>query len=450
MKKNIAIIGMGISGLKVAYDLVKKSPHLISSLNFYEKNAELGGVLTNTKENHFLFEHGAQGVLLSRESFIDCINELNLQDKLIVPEKKVGTRYLIQNEKCVQISPVTLLKENLINFSSILSFVFKKKTPYFPNETLYEYFSRVFGKKIADNFLIPFCFGIWGGGAEKLLCRFCLSQFPFINTQNKKKSKKISLALGSFIDGMHTLPHQLFEKIKLLCEQNQIQLKTIFNYEVNSIHFNINNLILNNNNLFDIVIYACQPWLNEKLFFGDSLQHVEAMNIIKKTPTHDIAVVGIGGEKKVHFNYKAGFGALANKESIDLLGILFIHSIYKEHAPQNSFLYRILLGGDRGINVCNDDSDDELLTRSKNHLCNLQLLQGDEKINFHKVIRYKKYIPLATEYQDKVLCAIWQLEALNPGLFFTGNYINGVSVADCLVQAETTANKVTNYILEQS
>ena len=282
------------------------------------------------------------------------------------------------------------------------------------------------------NFLIPFCFGIWGGGAHKLLCRFCFPKFPDFKTKNKVNG------LASFAQGMNFLPKILYADIEKLCSKNNIKLNTFFNTKVSYSELKE----------VDIIIYATQPWQDENLSFGSTPQHIEALQILKDIPTHSIAVVGIGGEKKADFEYKEGFGALANASSQDLLGVLFIHSIYPEHTPKNGFLYRVLLGGDRCENICHL-KDDELIERVKNHLKNLQLLSEDEKITFQKIIRYENYIPLATEYQDKVLCALWQLEALNPGLFFTGNYIKGVSVADCLEQAKVTATKVTNFILEQ-
>ena len=145
-KKKIAVVGAGISGLQTAYSLVQNSPELISSITFFEKNNSIGGVLTHTRENKFLLEHGAQGVLLSRPSFYQCLDNLNIRNKIILPPKKLGTRYLIRNNKCVPLSAniFFLLKEKLINLNSIVKiirvFIFNKQSPPFFNESLYDFF----------------------------------------------------------------------------------------------------------------------------------------------------------------------------------------------------------------------------------------------------------------------------------------------------------------------
>lgn len=448
-KINVAIVGMGISGLKTAHSLMQHSPQLFSSITFYEKNSQLGGVLTHTTENHFLCEHGAQGVLLSRAAFQQTVQELNLHDKLLSPQKNHKTRYLIHNSKCLPLSKniFLLIRKKLLNVSSFFKimniFIFQKRPfPHF-NETLYDFVARILGKKVADNFLIPFCFGIWAGGAKKLVCRFCLSQFP------KLKFKKNQPGFVSFKEGMSVLPKSLYSHLEKVCQQASVQLIVKLNTNVTSIEQINNGLIINNESIFDIVIYAGQPWRENSISFGKSEKHLEAFAVLKQIPTHSIVVVGVGGKKIPSFLYKEGFGALANNQSQDLLGILFIHSMFEKHVPKNSFLYRLMFGGDRYPHI-EELSDDDLLTRAKNHLKNLDLMCGEEKFSFEKVVRWENYIPLATEHQDKVLCALWQLEALNPGLFFAGNYIKGVAVADCLEQGQLTAMKVIRFIEEQS
>ena len=66
--------------------------------------------------------------------------------------------------------------------------------------------------------------------------------------------------------------------------------------------------------------------------------------------------------------------------------------------------------------------------------------------DFTHVIKWDNYIPLATLEQDKVLEAIWKIEALVPGLFFTGNYIKGPSISDCLEQAEIVSKNMLVYM----
>jgi oxygen-dependent protoporphyrinogen oxidase len=129
--------------------------------------------------------------------------------------------------------------------------------------------------------------------------------------------------------------------------------------------------------------------------------------------------------------------------------VLSIHSLYPQHVPKdaNAFLYRVMLGGEAdSANEIIKKSDAELVSLAKQRLFQTNVLQENQtQFDFEHVVVWKNYIPLPTKYQDHVFEAIWKLEALNPGLFFSGNYIQGVSVADCLKQAEMTVEKILKF-----
>jgi oxygen-dependent protoporphyrinogen oxidase len=454
-KKRIAIVGMGISGLHTALSLVKSCPWELSEFVFFDKNSKLGGVLSSLENNGFLLEEGAQGVLLSRAPFVRALETCQMQDAVMLPQGK-STRYLIDREnECVPLSPnvFRFWKKGWLDFSSFVSlfrfFVLNRRVAPNLNETLYAYISRIFGKKIADIFLIPFCFGIWGGGAKKLLCRWNLPQFP------KFSLKKKQLGLASFEHGMQCLPQGVFAQFQKECQRHGISFSVHFGSSVSQLlsleervslqwHGNSGSC----SDAFDVVIYAGQPWQESASFFSDLSEVQQAFDKLKHIPNHSLVVVGIGGVKHPQHVYPSGFGALAHSSSQDLLGVLFIHSTYPKHVPNEGFLYRVLLGGDRNPELAKE-SEDLLLEKAFSHLKKLGLIEGSELLSFQKVFRYENYVPLFTEFHDTFLTAIWQLEALHPGLFFTGNYLHGVSVSDCLQQAESTAKKVEQFILEQ-
>ena len=487
-KKTVVIIGGGVSGLRVAHLLAKNSEVLFSKIIIIDKNNFIGGVLQHTQFHDFLLEHGAQGVLLTRQPFSDCIRELGIQDNLIIPNPKNQRRFIMTPNACV---PLTLnffklFKHKLLSFIDLykifLEFFIKKPNnlEVFFNETLFAFFERHFGKKFAQTFLVSVTFGIWGGGSRKLVVRHVLPKlkqieigygsllkgfiFSKINNLFQKNSKKSAGGLASFHSGMSFFTNTLLQQCIKLCKKNNIDFVlnlscNVISIEKNNSQINIqyqSNSSLENNKLIqtlacDIVVYTGQPWrdYNFKILApSDEINY--ALNILRKIDSHSIAVVGLGGKiSPLHNLYPKGFGALAGEWSKDILGVIFIHSTYSSHVPKDSFLYRVLLGGECNSNI-NNISNEEIINIAKQRLYQSKILPENTNFEFETVQHWENYIPLQTEYQDSVHEAVWKLEALVPGLFFTGNYLKTAAGADCLEQAQIVAKKIIDYCSKPS
>ncbi|WP_186644365.1 protoporphyrinogen oxidase [Fluviispira vulneris] len=472
---NIAVIGTGISGLRSAYLLSKRTDKKIKSITLFDQSESIGGVLKNTKQNGYSLEHGAQGVLLSKDSFKNCVDELKLNHKILLPGKTKLKRFLITPSEIISITPnlFKYKKKGLLRIRDILRiflevFIKKPKT-HNPNESLYEFFSRRFGNKFASTFLVPLSFGIWGGSSRKLLVRYTFPQLikfesgygslfkASIFILFKKlftKTKKKGLELASFSEGLPYLIQNLYEEIKLNCAKNNIELSFKSLTKINEISKQENKIKLvyvstiNNDSsyaIFDSVIYTGQPWRENGILTSPQCPVAcNAYQILKNIESHSIAVVGLGG-KNIENKAPQGFGALAGEWSKDILGVLFVHSIYPQHAPEKSFFYRVMLGGDRHPNI-NLLTNEQLIELTKQRLKEINIITDKTEFDFTDVIKWDNYIPLSTELQDKVLQSIWQLEALIPGLFFAGNYIKGPAVPDCILQANETSEKVMKYL----
>ncbi len=474
-KQDIAIIGTGISGLWSAYWLVKHAKKgSFRSLVLFEKNSFVGGVLQNTTQGEYLLEHGAQGVLLSQEFFQNCLNELNLNSQIILPSQK--QRHIMTSDNVVKISFGALLKSNLFriqDFLRIFCEIFIQKKIKM-NETLYDFFARRFGKKCADFFLVSLSFGIWGGGAHKILLRYAFPKLfqlehgygSVLKAAVFLKLKKLfqgspskPSGLASFPLGMGVLPQTLLKKLQELCLEKKILLTLQMHTCVERIEARENHEILltfqsahlQQSQTFCSVIYTGQPWREEKNIF--SIQQYpageEALKNLKKIEAHDIIVVGLGSKSPPQKKTVTGFGALAGQWSKDLLGVLFVHSTYPCHCPEQACLYRVMLGGDRVPESTRttflSQNDDALIALAQERLLENKIVKEKINFDFQKVIRWEKYLPLATAHQDTVLESLWKIEGLIPGLFFAGNYLQGPAIAQCLEQAQKTAQSVLNY-----
>jgi oxygen-dependent protoporphyrinogen oxidase len=272
-----------------------------------------------------------------------------------------------------------LKKSGLLKFKDIfrifLEIFIKKPDSINLNETLYSFFERRFGKKFANTFLVSLSFGIWGGGSRKLLLRYT---FPKLQTLEYgygslikmgllhlcknlflKKKKSSPKGLASFANGMEFLVNTLFNELKKECLKNNIELVLNLNSNVNLIKRESNFISVNflkENNLYQeqyhSVLYSGQPWRDQNI----SIQSMElekeelekSFHKLKNIESHSIAIIGLGSSNiPENTTSIKGFGALAGEWSKDILGTIFVHSTYPSHAPTNSNLFRVLLGGDR-------------------------------------------------------------------------------------------------------
>lgn len=465
-KKNIALIGTGISGLSCLYFYLKKNAQTVSQIDIFEQRSTIGGVLTNTKENAFVLEHGAQGVLSSRKNFITLIEELNLGCAVSAIPSAQAHRHFFFKNRIIRISPKNIflmLRTNLISVFAIvriLSELSVKKSKNNQNETVESFFVRRFGKKFTKNFLTPVMKGIWGGGASKILIRFAFPKLQQIEEhhgsilkyfiRNLRANKSSPKKMISFEEGMKQLPDALINAIEQISISNRIDFKIHLNQKFPPSH----------EKKYDQIIYSGQPWQEKDYICIDSLYSSlktynsdtsalenihRAWDVLAHMPTHSLYVVGIGSKNNDVQNKLDGFGALAVENNDEgVLGVICVHSLNKMHAPDDSFLYRVILGGENiptHIDFKNC-TDSEIITLAKKYLYKHHLLEINKTYLFEHVVRHVNYVPLATQEQDKILQSVSDLESVVPGLYFVGNYLLGPAVDNCIEYGRFVADKM--------
>ena len=121
MRKNIAIIGSGLSGITIASELRKKF-----NIEVFEKSRGVGGRMSTRKELPFVFDHGAQFFKIKTNDFMNFVSEL-FAEKVILPWK-----FKLAHFEGMKLTKINIIQDKdkffvgVPNMDSIVKYLSKK------------------------------------------------------------------------------------------------------------------------------------------------------------------------------------------------------------------------------------------------------------------------------------------------------------------------------------
>ncbi|CAI9569047.1 unnamed protein product [Staurois parvus] len=220
MPRSVVVAGGGISGLTACYHLVKdaKVPKVI----LLESSSRLGGWMRSTRtDDGAVFEHGPRGMrpagVVGKNSLC-MVSELGLESDLIpIPSSHPAARNrFLYVHKALHRMPSSLggVLRTIPPFSRPL-FLCGLQDLTAPrgsreDESVHDFFTRRFGKELADIVVDSLCRGVFAGDCRRLSLRSC---FPFLHDA---EARKRSVILGMATGGEKTpeLDSPLIQKAK--------------------------------------------------------------------------------------------------------------------------------------------------------------------------------------------------------------------------------------------
>ena len=452
--KDVIIIGAGIAGLSAGFELFKKN----IDFQILETSDRAGGNIETRKIGDYLIESGPHTFSSLSKETIELVQDLGIEDLLQEAEPEAKKRYIYRN------SQLTAVPSNLKEFFktdiltkegkiTLLEELFIKKAE--KEETVQEFAERRFGREVLKNFIQPFLNGLFAGDVQKLSADAVFPKLKELENKyrsiicgmvlsNKFRSLFKKLTLYSFIHGMETLPDAMYNKLKnkITLSAKDIEISRAKDFFI--VNFKANNKTINytaNSILFALPAYAMSEfaYLLPKGYASEITQ-------IEYAPIASVSQTVEKEKVKVFQNATEGFGFLCTKEPHrKLLGTIWTSSIFPNRSPKDKMLLTSYLGGALYKKIT-DQTEEEIANLTAKEVSEVMQISDPGSI---KTLHIKVHTNAIPQYNIGHINRIKKLEELmnkNTGLFFTGNYLHGISINDTIRTSKAVVEKINNFL----
>lgn len=452
-KQTTVIIGGGIAGLTTAFKL-KNAGWDVTVL---EADDKVGGPMQTVLSEGFLAELGPNTVLETSPKVTQLVTEAGLDDQKIYADPSSSKRFLVRDKRphALPSSPGGIMATPL--FSTKAKFVMVKElfTTAWDNryeESLAQFVRRRLGPEFLDYAINPFVAGVYAGDPEHLSVKHGFPRLYELEQkygglikgqikgarERKKRQEKSKQAarMFSFKGGLKMLPEMLSTKLGEAVQKNArvsdiapVDGKWQVNYSNNRVAEKLT---------VDKVVYAGTAYGIPSLKVNGQPEADFAMfNDIYHPPVSSLT---LGFRREDVSHPLDGFGMLIPEvEGFDILGALFTSTLFPMRAPKDHVTLTVFIGGVRQPELA-DRPQDELIEMALHDLKVTLGVSGKPVYMNHQF--WSKAIPQYDVGYGKYKGMLDTLESRYPGLHFTGNYRNGISVADTIKNATQLSEKL--------
>lgn len=435
----IVIIGAGISGLTLAYELEKaKKPYML-----IESSSRTGGYIHSVQMNAYTLEVGPNSVLID-SAFQEFLDELNLTSAIEEAAAINKNRFVYKNNRIQKIpsNPISLLFSSFFSFEAKKS-IFKEitnKTKTVENESVHDFFTRRFSQSFTNYTIDPFATGIYAGDIHQLLIE---ETFPSLVAYEKefgsiikgvfKKGFGARRKTASLKGGLQTLNNTFAEKIYSIKYNTQVvSVKPAGSGVEVVIQENANE---NETILASDVVFCC-PAFKASAILSNSFPIVsDKLMQVNYAP---IKAVFAAFKRKDVTHPMNGFGCLyPSVESSFLAGCIWNSSIFNNRCPEDEVLTTSFIGG---INhpEYTKLSDEEIISRAIAQLKKDLHITGEP--SFVHVAGWGKAIPQYDIHLKNVRNDLTELSKKH--IFFQSNWTKSISLGECVQGARKLAGEL--------
>jgi oxygen-dependent protoporphyrinogen oxidase len=454
------VVGAGISGLATAYALQKAG----IATRVVEVAARPGGVIQSVKRDGYLVECGPQS-FSGNGSISAMCRDLGILEERVLADPK-APRYVLIDGKLqnVPMGP-GLLASSLMSGgtrTAILRDIFGKSESPEPDESVAGFVRRKFSATLLDRLVGPFVSGIYAGDPEKLSLR---AAFPILYEAEKAggsitrgmfkvikerkagngtqpQAPKEKATLQTFREGNETLIRAIAKRLaeRLTCGTEVTRIEALDSgQEPKAARFRASlrgpkgEETVDTERLILSVPTETAGRLLEPLDLGFAAQ-------LCAIAYSGVAVVSLGYRKDDVGDSLSGFGFLVPRSSgLSVLGTVWNSSLFPGRAPAGEALLTSFVGGATNPAAIGK-SPEQLASQVHREISPLLRLRKDPV--FTNVTIWQRAIPQYNLGHTARIAAIESLRTRFPGLYFSGNYLNGPAIGTCVEHALKVADEV--------
>lgn len=446
-------MGAGISGLATAQAILARDPG--AEVAVFEARERAGGkVETQATPEGYLCEWGVNAFLDKVPRTLQLCAEVGLSP--LRADESAKKRYVYSEGQLHKLpeKPPEFLASRLLSVKGrlrVLAEVFTGASGK-DDETLAEFGTRHLGREAFEKLIDPMASGVFAGDATRMSLKSCFPRIHEVEAEHgslirglirlQKQARREGRAdrpgpgpgglLTSFENGMSaltdTLAAGLGERVRLSRPARSVGYAQ-GRYQL---HF-----ADGSTEEFDTLILAAPAHVQTRLLQDLSPAIAGELAAI---PYPALSVVCTGFDRARMGPGLDGFGFLVpSREKRGILGTVVDSNVFPNRAPAGKALLRTLVGGARAPELA-EQPDERLLDSVLAELRDILGLRAEPEF----VSRYlhARAIPQYLLGHARRLEAIAAELNKFPGLVLTGNAFRGVSLNDCVLNAQKTAQNL--------
>lgn len=436
------IIGAGLTGLAAAFALRRGG----AGVTVLERGDRAGGAVRTESSEGFLVEHGPNSMMVNEPSVEGLIAAAGLSGEVVRPMAK--KRFLVRGGRAVALpsSPLGAISTPLFSLRGKLRILAE---PFIArgtadDETLADLVRRRLGPEMLAYAIEPFVAGIYAGDPELLSARYAFPKLwnlerdhgSFIRGAVRLRRSGPPQSMLSFRGGMEVLPARLAASLGDGFRPS-VQVESIERF-VGGWRVVWREGEARRDAVAANLVCALPAYAAAALPWEESLR--PALASLEEVGYPAVTVVALGFRREDVAHPLDGFGALVPAaEGRRILGAIFSSSLFPGRAPEGHVLLTVFVGGARQPRqaALGDGALEQDVLRD---LRDLLGVRGEP--SFRRIVRWPRAIPQYNTGYGKILRALEETEAANPGLHFAGNYRGGIAAGQCLHNGLSLAARV--------
>lgn len=445
----IGIVGAGISGLATAHALLARDPGL--ELVVFEASGRVGGkVISERTPEGYLCEWGVNGFLDKSPPTLELARDIGIE--ALPADVAAKKRYVYSEGALHELpeKPPQFFTSRLLSLPGrvrVVGEVFSGRAKK-DDETLEEFGSRHLGREAFEKLIDPMASGVFAGDARTMSLKSCFPRIHEVESEYgslirglvslqmtaRKSGAKDKPGPGpggiltSFEGGMSVLTQSICDGLGSRVRLNTPVQGVSYSQGCYTVHTPVGA------EEFDALVIASPAYAQAEM-----LRDLEPSlaRLVAGIDYPALAVVCLGYRRQDVGDRMDGFGFLVpSREKRDILGTVADSNVFPNRAPAGHTLLRTLVGGARRPELAGLP-DDRLLATVQSNLRDIMGITAEPV--FASIYRHEYAIPQYLVGHARRLENIEKGLNAFPGLVLTGNAYRGVSLNDCILNANRTA-----------